>query len=538
MPQNREIMRVEKAIKIRIWLLILISATLMSIPYLIPHCGFTSLFAFVPLFYLDKLLTEYKVKRGLLYYFSLFLLFNIATTFWIYFVSAIGSIFALLLNALQMSAIFAIFRWSRRRSKGILPYIFFIATWISWEKIYCDIEISWPWLQLGNSFAKSIELAQWYELTGILGGTFWILFTNLILFLLLEAIQRKEKRAIISNSIIYAVFIIVPITYSIIRFNTYEEVSNPKEVVVVQPNVDPFNGKYGGISQLKLDHNLIDLSKKVLTPETDFIVTPETFTYSVDVDNATNSSSVKRYLELLEEYPNASILFGALTYKRFYQAQRPTYTARKGTGFWYDTYNSAFLLDSEGNYSYSHKSKLVPGVEIIPYQQYIPFLGELVSKFGGAASSYARMPGGMSVMEAKDGTKICAPICYESIYSDYVRECVKKGTNLIFVITNDGWWGDTPGYRQHFDYARLRAIETRRSVIHCANTGISAVIDQRGVAHHKTKYWVEESFNAIANSNDKLTPFTIYGDIVGRVSYFVFILLLVSQLVVKRRSEV
>ena len=99
------------------------------------------------------------------------------------------------------------------------------------------------------------------------------------------------------------------------------------------------------------------------------------------------------------------------------------------------------------------------------------------------------------------------------------------------VITNDGWWGDTPGYRQHFRYAQLRAIETRRDVVHVANTGITGFIDQRGEVLQRTGWWEPVAIKGDVHINDKLTFYVTNGDIIGRISCFVFLLLFASWIV-------
>src|SRR5207247_2436074 len=75
---------------------------------------------------------------------------------------------------------------------------------------------------------------------------------------------------------------------------------------------------------------------------------------------------------------------------------------------------------------------------------------------------------------------IAPAICYESIYGDFLSAYIRNGAEFIAVITNDGWWGDTPGYIQHENYARLAAIEFRRDIARSANTGISCFINQKG----------------------------------------------------------
>ena len=124
----------------------------------------------------------------------------------------------------------------------------------------------------------------------------------------------------------------------------------------------------------------------------------------------------------------------------------------------------------------------------------------------------------------------CA-VCYESVYGEYCAGYVRKGAQLLTVITNDAWWGDTPGYRQHLAYSSLRAIETRRDIARCANTGISALIDQRGRILERTAWWEPAVLKGTVHLNERETFFVRAGDLVGRVSVFVFALLLLAAFV-------
>lgn len=513
-----------KQLKIKIWILILLFALCTSLPFLVPHLGPLSLISFVPLFYIEKLCTDNKIKHSWWYYYAAFLLFNIASTFWIWYVSAIGCVAALLLNALQMAVIFALFRWSKKLLNKWCSYLFLIITWLAWEHIYFNIEISWPWLVLGNSFATSTYLVQWYEITGSLGGTLWILITNILAYeLILPCTERtpRQKRSTIVQTSIVAALIIVPICCSLCRYYTYKESDNPIEVVAIQPNVDPFM-KYGILPQNELDDQLLSQIESVITPETKYIITPETFTYGLFLDNPASNESFRKYKSFVSEHNGVNLLVGILTYKQYFSDRKPTPTARYNGRMWYDAYNSAVLMDEALVYDYYHKSKLVPGVEIIPYQQYIPFLGKIVSKFGGSSGSYGTQKD-MTVLTGNDGNKVGAMICYESIYGEYSRRAAKKGATFMAVMTNDGWWGDTPGYRQHFRYASLRAIEMRRDIVHVANTGISGHIDQRGDVLQRTSWWVPTAIKMNINANSKLTPFVKFGDVIGNTARIIFL---------------
>ena len=523
------------------WLLAAGFGLLMSIPFLVPRLGLFALVGFVPLFFLDRLLRENQVRHAFWYYYTAFLIFNILTTFWIWFVSPAGAVFALLLNALQMAAVFALFRAVSRiirsREKNpltadALSLLFFAVTWLAWEHIYFDIEISWPWLCLGNAFATTTRLVQWYEITGALGGSLWILLCNGLLFLLLNSRERSGR---LGYGIAAASVIVLPILCSEIRYATYQESDDPLEVVVIQPNIDPFH-KYGVEPQSGLDARLIELMARETTPETRYLITPETFTYNLDLDRPELNASFQRYKAFLRTHPDASLLFGALTYRRYEAAEKPTRSARPaGAGQWVDFYNTALVMDSDTLYGSYVKSKLVPGVEIIPYENALPFLGKIVHTFGGSSNSYGTL-GEMEAIPGGDGHKLGAMICYESVYGDWSRVATKKGANFLAVMTNDGWWGDTPGYRQHFNYARLRAIENRRDVVQAANTGTSGLINQRGDVLDKTGWWVETTLKGTVNANDAQTYFVRHGDRIGRWACCCFLTLLFALLLLAAMS--
>ena len=157
-----------------------------------------------------------------------------------------------------------------------------------------------------------------------------------------------------------------------------------------------------------------------------------------------------------------------------------------------------------------NKGKLVPGAETLP--SFLNFMGPVFEKFGGTAGGYGKSDSS-SVFKVKDNPYVAAPIiCYESIYGEYVASYVAKGANVLCVITNDGWWGNTPGHKQHVAYASLRAIETRRWVARSANTGISAVIDPAGNIL-ETRAWDTPAMIKYAiPTSTELSFYVQYGD--------------------------
>ena len=140
-------------------------AVFMSLPFLVPHCGFFALFGIVPLLCMEYIAENAKIRRFYLWHYSAFVLWNAATTFWVCNATLGGGLFAIFANALQMSLIFGLFRFSKKYFRGILPYLFLMAAWIAWERYYLtSAQISWPWLVLGNAFARTVYAIQWYSI--------------------------------------------------------------------------------------------------------------------------------------------------------------------------------------------------------------------------------------------------------------------------------------------------------------------------------------------------------------------------------------
>ncbi|MCK9305881.1 MAG: hypothetical protein M0P27_10860, partial [Bacteroidales bacterium] len=173
-------------IKSDIWAGVILSSILLTLPFILPHTGLLMLVALLPLLEAERLITARGIRRGWIYHYSAFLLWNLFTTYWIYNATLPGAIAAVFLNSLQMSLIFGGFRWFKRRVSPSVGYLFLVLGWLAWEHFYFDAEISWPWLVLGNGFATTIKNIQWYEYTGTLGGSLWILMSNVLLFRILR----------------------------------------------------------------------------------------------------------------------------------------------------------------------------------------------------------------------------------------------------------------------------------------------------------------------------------------------------------------
>ena len=143
-------------------------------------------------------------------------------------------------------------------------------------------------------------------------------------------------------------------------------------------------------------------------------------------------------------------------------------------------------------------------------------LEKLAIDLSGVVGSLARGER-QTVFYLENGTKVGLPICYESIFGEVFAAFVKQGAALMCVITNDSWWQTSPGYKQHFEMSRLRAIETRRYIVRAANTGTSAIIDPKGQPHYKTAYGEPAVIKASVQLLNHKTFYVRYGDYLARL---------------------
>ena len=502
----------------------LLSGLLLAFSW--PEIGIFPLifFAFVPLLILED---KAENRKGVFRYSYLtFLTFNIITTYWVWYATPVGAIFAFLVNSLLMTIAFYLFHRIKKTTNNRLGYLAFIVCWLSFEYLHLNWDLSWPWLTLGNAFANVPSIVQWYEYTGILGGSLWVLFVNILVFKAWNTKTGKQKW------IIPILVVAVPVLFSFYLGANKDLIAekNTYEIVIVQPNVDPYTDKFNvGYEQQLAD--FIALAKKKLTKNTALLIGPETALQEGIWENKLEATySVRAFRELQKQFTNLNILVGASTYKMFGHGEKKTETARqiRNEHVFYDAYNSAVFIPDSGQVQVYHKTKLVPGAEKTPFPKLLDKLAGFMLDLGGTSGSLGTK--NKAHQFAVNEMSVQPLICYESIYGD-----LEKGnTNLIAIITNDGWWKNTAGYKQHFAYARLRAIEQRKSIIRSANTGISGVINVNGEVLEKTN-WDEETCIAVeVNVNNEKTFYGVFGDYIGRLSVFLAAMLFIVVFVAGR----
>lgn len=525
-------------------ILSIVSGLLLSASWILPGTGWIAFIAFVPLLIITGKLMNSGKKNSATEFagfsFVTFIIWNSATTWWIFYSTIAGAIVAIMMTSVFMSVVmfisFRCFEISGRR----LGYLVFVTNWIAFEYLFMHSQVSWPWLILGNAFANNISLIQWYEFTGQFGGSLWILVVNVLIYeIYRRGITKTDKHLMIRYSVFLVVILIVPVTYSVLRYVTYEETEYPVNMVVIQPNIDPYKEKF--TVPVKQQLNIFtDIASDYADNETDYFVCPETaLPNGIWENEISDNYAIAMIRDFLSGFPDAKFIIGATTRLKYPGGKDKSDTADKfgNTDDYYDLFNSSLQVDTSVNVLIYHKSRLVPGVEVMPYPHMFGFLKNIMLDLGGMTGSHGVQKEREVFANKNPDISTGVPICYESVYGEFITEFVSKGANILVIITNDGWWGDTPGYKQHMSYARLRAVETRRSIARCANTGISCFINQRGDIIQHLDWWQRGAIKSSLNANNEITFYVLYGDYIARMSIVVsfIVLLFQSVLWVKRR---
>ncbi|MCR5887513.1 apolipoprotein N-acyltransferase [Hymenobacter sp. J193] len=500
------------------------------------------LVGWVPYLRLEQLLTErgasgWKVWR---YSYLLLLLWNLFTTYWVSYSTLGGGIAAVVCNALMMSAPLMAFYHTKKRLGATLGYLSLPIYWIAFEQLHLHWFLTWPWLTLGNGFAQANQWVQWYEYTGFLGGSVWIWLVNILVFGAWFGWQRRRAEVVASGKLklrwLWPVLaVLLPVGASYLIGSSYQEKGATAEVLVVQPNVDPFNEKFeGGSKFISFDEQLtrlLTLTEQNLTPQTQLVLWPETSLDEIYFEDSFDSNlKIQRIRQWLGQHPNVELITGLTSVGRYPSKEKasPTARFRQDMGY-YDIFNTAVHLPgASGVPEFYHKSRLVPGVEGVP-----PWLSAFVIDLGGTAGGLGSQPERTVYQMRPPALRVGPVICYESIYGDFVRDYIRNGATLIGIITNDGWWSDSPGHQQHLQYATLRAIETRRDIARSANTGISGFINQKGEITQRTAWWQQAVSRATVRLNTEQTFYVRYGELIGPACQVLAVLLL-AWVVVRR----
>lgn len=467
-----------------------------------------------------------------------FVLWNAMTVWWIWYATPVGPFAATLASTFLNMIAFMSFHTVSKKAPKALAYATLVAAWIATEYWYTVGEFSWPWLILGNGFSHEVWAVQWYEYTGVFGGTLWVLLVNILLFEAWRAHRNRGKWIAASAALL------LPTALSLGMWSCWEQPDEGQvRVSLMQPNVDCYS-KFHRDGDLQ-QRNIIDLLGDV-PADAQFILLPETaipgYYWEPALSDWRDEAEPAAFWQELTDslratHPQALLIAGANT-KRYYVPGTQPRTARRDryTGELYDVFNTAVGLDSAGRTQLHHKGKLVIGVENTPTILF-DLLQFLVIDLGGIVGQIGMGQHGTAFVH--NGVEAGPAICYEGLYGDFYGDFVRRGAQFMAIVSNDGWWGDTPGYKHLFSISRLRAVEHRRAVARAANTGRSGFISARGDVGETLGWEQRGVLTAQVPLNSRLTFYTRYGDYLGRISEYLLLLCILYYIAYrfKRRNH-
>ena len=488
--------------------------------------GFTLLLALIPLLHISASYSDSKRDwwRMAGWASLTFVLWIALTVWWVWNATPIGPIAATAFSTFWNLVAFMSFHYVSKRAHKSVAYTLLIVAWVATEYLYTHAEVlSFPWLVLGNGFSGEVWAVQWYEFTGVMGGSLWVVMANVAIY---EAWQNRYGWSILRAALV----VVAPIILSLVLYFGHDVEPERVQVAVAQPNVDCYAEKFNNSARSQLN-NMLSLLKEA-SAESSVVLFPETaLPETLDEDNMEINRSA---LALKRAIQKDGMVVTGVTSIRFYDGDTPpTQTARMSASGYYDYFNSALALGQDGEQNLHHKMRLVIGVEAMP------FTG-LLNKFvdlGGITGQLGRND--KAAVFEKHGVKFGPAICYEGLYGECFARFVGEGANVMLVMSNDGWWGNTPGHKRLFDFCRLRAIETRRAVARSANTGVSGFISSRGDVEQRLD-WDQRGLlqQEVEVRHDK-TIYSTYGDWVGRMSLLISFLTLLyySAYRVRRKNH-
>ncbi len=391
--------------------------------------------------------------------------------------------------------------------------------WTAFEWAHSLTEFSYPWLTVGNTQIYNLYWVQFIDLTGVWGASFLIVLANVILLNWMIKIREGKKMLNLSYISAIAAVFVIPIAYGLVRTTEFEHkelLENNKSIRIglIQPSINPWRKWEDGAYEQVLLHMKLQDSLEKAVGGIDFGIWAETTIMYINE----NLNFGKDY-NLLSRWVNRTgipFMSGFAHYVMFDNADA-TVTAKPwpfDSTKLYESYNTALLLhpDSIPAQTY-HKMKLTPFAERIPHQEQFGFVQKFVSWGVGVSSWGIGKEQHPLRLYTKGETFGIAPvICIESIYPGFVSEFSNLGAGIYTVITNDAWYDYTSGPEQHYQIAALRAIETRRYIARCANSGVTGFIKPTGKSLLRAPQYKRTAIAASIPEINELSFYARMGD--------------------------
>ncbi len=510
--------------------LLLFSSVMLVLSWPPINLTYLIFFSLVPLIFICES-SELSAKIKLILIYIALLLFNIGTTYWIYkLVLTNGIILHLVVPAIQIIPFLILILFNGKGRMNYLKSLLFICTWLSVEYLQINWKLAYPFLNFGNSLASQAIIIQWYEYTGVLGGSLWILVVNMVIYKILTILissQGRQNKKLIKYSIALAIIFSTPIFISFVIYNNIikSENHNSRTVVVlaVHPNLDCYNEKYNKSPEELVDDHL-KITLNGITDSTVYVLWPENAIVGIGWYSEMHKSKLlKKIIKELEDFKNIKLITGATVYELSDSKDVNANFSTK-VNQWFNTYNSAIQIDLSNN-SISHrtKEKLVPFEESNPFPKFkklTAMLFQSLGKFNFSSRKYNDR------VFQSDKANTVTLICYELLFGEYVSSLVKQGGEAVFVILNEGWYDNATASSQFMYYTCLRAIENRKSIVRSSNKGITCMIDSKGEIQTIIANDDKSFLQATIKLNKTKTFYMYFGDYLGKIASILLFLLI------------
>ena len=462
--------------------LLLVSALLMGMSQQPLKLGFLAWFGLIPFIYVFIKIKNYK--EIILFSFFWGIIYHLIVVFWLAFnigTTNIASLISMILAVLVLSTntIFIAIIWHKiSKSFRQQTYFVFPFIWCSIEFIRSYGILGFPWVSISNSQTDYFYLVQNSEIVGIYGISFWVVLINIVLYLI---ILEGKKIYLTACILFFTPFVAGYLLYSSLQENEIDDY----KVTIIQPNINLIKKRDYNSRFENLD-SLITISKQSIKDGTDLILWPE----SALSHNSLQDSKILNYIKYnLLNNTDVSLLTGNIIYENG------------------NSYNSSVLLNENGIQDIYHKRQLVPVAEYVPLSEQITDLKKL--NLGQANFSI----GQNDLLFNVKNKKFSSLICFESTFPEINRRHAKLGADFLTYIVNDGWYTTPPQPQQHMKQSIYRAIENRKTVLRCANTGISAIIDPSGKVREITKLNEKSIITSFIKKGNRVTFYTNYGNV-------------------------
>lgn len=425
---------------------------------------------------------------------------NLFQLYWVAVVTPPGMVAAIVVLSLY-PAVVLLAANRLYRIKKILGLIGIPILWVGMEYFRSLSQFAFPWTDLGYSQGYYLTIIQIVSVTGVYGLSLALMIMNVCTWQLFSSDNRLETR--VSSAIGFIGILVAVFLYGWVVFPPLEEPGTFK-VALLQGNVS-LKEKWGRDTR---DNNfrLYDsLATEAADDSVDLIIWPET------AAPAYPRVEMKYQFLLREAVLKTKVphLIGGLDVEYVDRSER--------------SYNSAFQFSPDGRIEqYYHKIKLVPFSEHTPYQDYFPYLTrDFLGKYLSAIRTRKVQwwsdfyPGDSITIFHVGEVDYAVAICFEVAFPEFTREALHAGADFIVTITNDTWFGRSPGPYQHMRLAVFRAVENRVWLARCANSGISAVIDPYGRETAYGGLYERKVLIGAVKPKDEFSTFTSVGPIVG-----------------------